>query len=229
MVPVGEASGLALWGAVLLAGVFHGVNPGMGWPLAVSAALMERRRSALPTALLLLAAGHLLAMAAVLVPFALFGGLSVWERPARLVAAAIAVGFGCWLLLSRRHHPRYLARVAPHRLAWWSFLAATAHGAGLMLLPFFLAMDASSGTGGATGAMEGHGAMGGALVDDAASALLVALAHTGAMLLAGGVLAVLVHRWLGLRAVSRTWFDLDVVWATSLLLVGLLSGWAAWR
>ncbi len=225
----GEASNAALWGAVLLSGVYHGVNPGMGWPLAVSAALMERRRSALAKALLLLAVGHLLAMVSVLVPFALFSGLLAWERPVRLVAAGIAVGFGAYLLLSRRHHPRYLARVAPHRLVWWSFLAATAHGAGLMLLPIFLAMDHGAGAGGAMDGMEGHDAIGGLLAADAAPALLVAAVHTAAMLVAGGVLAVLVHRWLGLKAVSRTWFDLDAVWAVSLLVVGLLSGWAALR
>ena len=136
-----------------------------------------------------------------LVPFALFGGLLAWERPVRLAAASIAVGFGAYLLLSRRHHPRYLARVAPLRLVWWSFLAATAHGAGLMLLPIFLAMDhggAGSGSGGTTGGMADHAAMV-VLAQDAAPALLVAVAHTGAMLLAGGLLAVLVHRWLGSR------------------------------
>ncbi|HKJ10865.1 MAG TPA: hypothetical protein VJ976_00600 [Ornithinimicrobium sp.] len=213
---MGEASGVALWSAVVLAGLYHGLNPGMGWPLAVSAALMERRPSALARSLALLGLGHFLAMAVVLLPFSLIGSLVQWEMTIRLVASGIAVGYGLFLLLSRSHHPRYLARVAPHRLVWWSFLAATAHGAGLMLLPIFLSMNQM--------AMDGdHGAMMRLVGENAAPAVFVALVHTLAMVAAGALLAVLVYRWLGVKAVSRTWFNLDVVWALSLLLVGLLS------
>lgn len=127
---MGEASVSALWLGVVLSGLYHGVNPGMGWPLAVSAALMERRPSALVRALGLLALGHFLAMAVVLLPFSVFSSLLEWQTPIRLVASGIAVAFGSYLLISKRHHPKYLARVAPHRLIWWSFLAATAHGPG---------------------------------------------------------------------------------------------------
>ncbi len=213
---MGEASTAALWWAVAVSGIYHGLNPGMGWPLAVSAALMERRRSALATALGMLALGHFLAMAVILLPFSMVSALVEWETPVRLVASGVAIAFGGYLLISRRHHPRYLARVAPHRLVWWSFLAATAHGAGLMLLPIFLSMDHSTMTG-------EHAAVGRLVADRTAPALLVAAAHTLAMLAAGAVLAVLVYRWFGLRAVSRTWFNLDTVWALSLLLLGLLS------
>lgn len=218
---MGEASVSALWLGVVLSGLYHGVNPGMGWPLAVSAALMERRPSALVRALGLLALGHFLAMAVVLLPFSMFSSLLEWQTPIRLVASGIAVAFGAYLLISKRHHPKYLARVAPHRLIWWSFLAATAHGAGLMLLPIFLAMD--------SGGMdhEGMAGMGQLVTNNAAPALLVAGAHTLAMVAAGAVLAVLVYRVFGLKAVSKTWFNLDTVWALSLILVGLLGGAAA--
>ncbi len=218
---MGEASIAGLWLAVALAGLFHGLNPGMGWPLAVSAALMERRRSALPKALAMLGLGHFLAMAVILLPFSMISVLLEWQTPIRLAASGVAVGFGGYLLVSRSHHPTYLARVPPHRLVWWSFLAATAHGAGLMLLPIFLAMD-MGGMG--MGEMDGdHVAMSQLVTDHAAPALLVAAAHTLAMVSAGALLAVLVYRYLGLRAVSRTWFNLDTVWALSLLLLGLLS------
>lgn len=213
---MGEVSAATLWWAVALSGIYHGLNPGMGWPLAVSAALMERRRSALVSALGMLALGHFLAMAVVLLPFSMFGALVEWQKPIRLVAAGLAVAFGGYLLLSRSHHPRYLARVAPHRLVWWSFLAATAHGASLMLLPIFLSMEHDDMAG-------EHAALGRLVADHAAPALLVAVAHTLAMVSAGALLAVLVYRYLGLRAVSRTWFNLDAVWALSLLLVGLVS------
>ncbi len=217
---MGEASTAALWLAVALSGIYHGLNPGMGWPLAVSAALMERRSSALASALGMLALGHFLAMAVILLPFSMFSALVEWQTPIRLVASGVAVAFGGYLLVSRSHHPKYLARVAPHRLVWWSFLAATAHGAGLMLLPIFLSIDHQNMAG-------QHAALSQLVTDHTVPALLVAAAHTLAMVSAGALLAVLVYRWFGLRAVSRTWFNLDTVWALSLLLVGLLSAAAA--
>lgn len=221
---IGEASLSALWLGVVLSGLYHGVNPGMGWPLAVSAALMERRPSALARALGLLALGHFLAMVVVLLPFSLFSALLEWETPIRLAAAGVAVAFGAYLLISRQHHPKYLARVAPHRLVWWSFLAATAHGAGLMLLPIFLSMNHSGMADMDGGGMAGMGQL---VTDNAAPALLVAVAHTLAMVAAGAILAVLVYRVFGLKAVSRTWFNLDKLWALSLILVGLLGAIAA--
>lgn len=215
-----EASTAALWWAVALSGIYHGLNPGMGWPLAVSAALMERRSSALVSALGMLALGHFLAMAVILLPFSMVSALVEWETPIRLVASGVAIAFGGYLLISQSHHSKYLARVAPHRLVWWSFLAATAHGAGLMLLPIFLSMDHPDMAG-------EHAAFGQLVTDHTAPALLVAAAHTLAMVSAGAVMAVLVYRWFGLRAVSRTWFNLDTVWALSLLLLGLMSAAAA--
>lgn len=213
---IGEGSIAALWWAVALSGIYHGLNPGMGWPLAVSAALMERRPWAMVRALGMLGLGHFAAMAVILLPFSTVSALVEWQTPIRLAASAVAVAFGGYLLVSRSHHPRYLARVAPHRLVWWSFLAATAHGAGLMLLPIFLSMDHEDMAG-------EHGAMGQLVTEQAAPALLVAAAHTLAMVSAGALLAWLVYRYFGLRAVSRTWFNLDTVWALSLVLLGLLS------
>ena len=120
----------ALWGAVILSGLYHGVNPGMGWPLAVSAALMEGKRSAMGKALVALAAGHFLSMTAILLPFSLMTTLVSWEMQIRIGAGALVVAMGIYLLINRKH-PRFLARVHPARLALWSFLAALAHGAGL--------------------------------------------------------------------------------------------------
>lgn len=204
----------ALWGAVLLSGVYHGVNPGMGWPLAVSAALMERRRRAMGPALAALALGHFLSMTAILLPFSLMGALVTWETQIRLGAGALVVLMGLYLLVNRRH-PRFLARVRPSRLALWSFLAALAHGAGLMLVPIYLGLcDLTPATG------EGHEAAQTLLAQNMGTAFGVALAHTAAMTCAGGVIALGVHLWLGLRFLSRSWFNLDRVWALSLVLVG---------
>lgn len=212
----------ALWGAVIGIGVYHGLNPGMGWPLAVSAALMERRRSALFRALAALAAGHFASMVLVLVPFSALAALVRWEREIRLGAALIVIGMGLFLLIDRRH-PRILSRVPPSRLALWSFLAALAHGAGLMLVPLYLGI-------GRIGAPDGgHGAAASLVAGNAGTALLVAGVHTAAMILSGGAMATAVYLWLGLRVLSRSWLNLDLVWALSLIVVGALGLLGAWH
>lgn len=210
---VSNLSEAALWGAVLLSGIYHGVNPGMGWPLAVSAALMERRGLALLQAFGLLAGGHFLAMLAILLPYSLMIFLVQWELQIRVAAGVTVIAMGLYLLINRRH-PRILARVHPARLALWSFLAAMAHGAGLMLVPIFLGLCAIDP--GDTGHLAAQSLMSGNL----STALWVALLHTGAMTLAGGAVALGVYLWLGLKFLSRSWFNLDLVWALSLVLVG---------
>ncbi|MEM7320220.1 MAG: hypothetical protein AAF408_14515, partial [Pseudomonadota bacterium] len=194
-------------------GIYHGANPGMGWPLAVSSALMERSYGSLYKALLALAGGHLLAMTAVLFPFTVLYVLVDWQREIQIGAACIVIALGVYLLINRRH-PRFLSRVPPSRLVLWSFLAAMAHGAGLMLVPIYL---------GICGTLEtdaGHAAAYGLMRDNAVTALAVAVIHTLAMTVTGGVLAAGVYHWLGLRFLSKGWFNLDLVWALSLIVVG---------
>ena len=198
---------------VVASGLYHGINPGMGWPLAVSAGLMQERRSALPKALGMLALGHLLAMLVILLPFSLMATMFTWEREIRLGAALLVVAMGCYLLINRRH-PKFLARIHPARLALWSFLAATAHGAGLMLLPIYLQLCSTANLD------AGHQAAGLLMGGNLSKALLVAVVHTLSMTLAGGVIAAVIYFYLGLKYLSRTWFNLDIVWAVSLIIVG---------
>jgi hypothetical protein len=202
----------ALWGAVVLSGIYHGVNPGMGWPLAVSAGLMEGRHRALAKALAALALGHLMAMLAILLPFSMMTTLLRWETELRLGAGALVIAAGLYLLINRRH-PRFLARVPPSRLVLWSFLAALAHGAGLMLVPIYLGICEAN-------LDAGHEAARGLMSQNIGSAFFVALAHTFAMTVAGGVIAAAIYFIFGLKFLSRTWFNLDLVWALSLILVG---------
>lgn len=206
----------ALWGAVAASGVYHGVNPGMGWPLAVSAALMDRKQGSLWRALAALAAGHLLAMAAILFPFSALMVLAEWQREIQIGAACLVIALGLYLLVNRRH-PRFLARVPPSRLALWSFLAAMAHGAGLMLVPIYLGICRTIETD------AGHAAAGTLITGNAGIAALVAVLHTLAMTAAGGVLAYGIYRWVGLKFLSKGWFNLDLVWALSLVVVGAVS------
>ena len=128
-----------LWLAVIASGLYHGVNPGMGWPLAVSAGLMERSSRALVAALWPLTVGHLLAMLVVILPFSLLVALVYWQRQIQIGASLLVIGFGIFRLVNRRH-PRALARIRPTQLGLWSFAVAIAHGAGLMLVPIYLGL-----------------------------------------------------------------------------------------
>jgi hypothetical protein len=206
----------SLWLAVIGFGLYHGLNPAMGWPLAVAKGLEQRSGRAVFATLGPLGAGHFLAMAVVLVPFALLAWIVQWSDAIRIGAGVLVLGFGVYRLIERRH-PRFLARVRPTQLAWWSFLVATAHGAGLMLVPIALGLCASPSDDSAhAGVMA---AMGASLI----VALGVALLHTLAMVGAGVVVAWLVYRWLGLRFVRSAWLNLDAVWGASLVATGAAS------
>jgi len=205
-----------LWLAVIASGLFHGVNPGMGWPLAVSAGMMEKSPRALVAALAALAAGHLLAMLVIIAPFSLLVSLVYWQRQIQIGASLLVMGFGAFRLVDRRH-PRALARIKPSQLGLWSFAAAIAHGAGLMLAPIYLGLCAAKAPD------RGDAAAGTLISANLDMAVLVSIVHSGAMIAAGGLCAWLVYRYLGLKFVSRSWFNLDVSWAATLVLVGAIS------
>jgi hypothetical protein len=207
---------LGLWSAIAASGVYHGINPAMGWPLAVSNALMERSGRALLAALGYLALGHALAVLAVTLPFGLLLALLAWQREIQMGASLLVIGFGIVLVIWRRH-PRVLARIAPTRLAFWSFTVAIAHGAGLMLVPLYLGLCQAGD------ADRGHLAAKALIGANLGMALLVSLVHVAAMITVGGLLAWLAYRYLGLKFVTRVWFNLNLIWALSLILVGALS------
>jgi hypothetical protein len=206
-----------LWLAVAALGLYHGLNPAMGWPLAVANGMTDRRARSVFATLLPLAGGHFLAIGTALLPFAWLGWAMEWNRPIRIGAAVAVLLFGVFKL-SYRRHPRLLARIPPTRLAWWSFLMATTHGAGLMLAPFMLGLCAAPASSpgraqDAVLALLARSTLGGAL--------LVAVVHTAVALLAGIAMAWSVYRYLGLRFVGRAWFNLDLVWGASLVLAGV--------
>jgi hypothetical protein len=163
-----------------------------------------------------LAAGHVLAMFVVMVPVVMVVILLAWQCEIQIGASALVIGFGAFLLIWRRH-PRVLARIPPSRLALWSFAVAIAHGAGPMLVPIYLGICRSFDMD------DGHQAARTLIDANLGMALLVSGVHATAMVVAGGLLAWLVYRYLGLKFVSRSWFNLDAIWASSLILVGMLS------
>ncbi|GII64964.1 hypothetical protein Skr01_50490 [Sphaerisporangium krabiense] len=185
-------------------GAFHGLNPAMGWLFAVALGLQERSRRAVLGALPPIVLGH---AGSVLVTLALVAAVRM-ATPPRAVSygvAALVCGFGLWKLL-RRRHPRWVGmRVTGWQLAGWSFLMATAHGAGLMLLPVTLA---------------GHERAALALSRETLTAAGV---HTAAMLAVTATLAVVVYERLGVSVLRRAWFNLDLAWAVALIGAGVFA------
>jgi hypothetical protein len=218
--------GLWPWLTLALLGAYHGLNPGMGWLFAVALGLQERRRTAVLRAFTPIALGHAISIAAVV---ALLGAAQALVDLAvlRIIGACALILFGLYKLLAPMSHPRWVGmRVHFRDLTAWSFLMATAHGAGLMLLPVLLRMP--SGDTQAAHNMAGHAAhashmqMASAVAAPTAEIAAVLL-HTAAMFLVMGAIAMVVYERLGLAILRRAWVNLDLVWAIALIATGGLS------
>jgi hypothetical protein len=202
------------WVGLGLLGVYHGVNPAMGWLFAVALGLQEGSRHAVLQALVPIALGH---EAAIAVAVVLVRGAETLAAPdaLRLAGAALLVLFGAYKFLRPRSHPRWVGmRVTPRELALWSFLMSSAHGAGLMLVPVLLGLHAAAHPHTGLPLLDT-----GSVVQDVA-ALLV---HTGAMLLAMGAVALLVYEKLGVGVLRKAWVNLDLLWAAAFVAVGVTT------
>jgi len=205
------------WLAALgVLGVYHGINPAMGWLFAVALGLQERRRSAVLRALPFIALGH---EASVGVVVLLVTGLQFVAAPDLLrVAGALALmGFGVYKFVKPRSHPRWVGlRVTAWELALWSFLMSTAHGAGLMLFPVLVGLPGGAGAG------HDHASevLSGASVATDVAAIMV---HSTAMLVAMGLVAIAVYEKLGLGVLRKAWLNLDRVWATAVVAAGAVA------
>ena len=203
------------WITLIALGAWHGLNPGMGWLFAVSRGLQERSGRAVLGALPPIALGHALAIGAALVIVAI-GRASLPLGALRWVTAAVLIGFGASRLFRHRHARWVGMRVGFRDLTLWSFLMATAHGAGLMLVPLFV-VDAARPSCHVDAGVALSGA-----VDYAAATL----AHTAAMLAITAIVALVVYYKLGLALLRRTWFNLDGLWAIALIAAGLFAALA---
>jgi hypothetical protein len=213
-------TGLWPWVAVAILGAYHGIDPSMGWLFAVALGLQEQRRVKVIAALLPIAIGHLLSVAMVvsLIAVAMISG---WLRP---LGAVVLIGFGVFRFWRPRAHPRWVAmRVNSTELAAWSFLMATAHGAGLMLFPILVDLCSVSISAhihhviGKVIAIPVYASLG---VEQTAAIILL---HTGAMLLVMGTVAFAVYEWIGLKILRSAWINLDAIWAGALVTAGALS------
>ncbi len=201
-------SGFPVWSLAVLAllGAYHGVNPGMGWLFAVARGLQERSRRAVLSSLLPIAAGHEASILVVVVAVALTQRV-LPPHVVRLLAALVLVSFGVYKLARPLSHPRGGGlRVGPARLAGWSFLMSSAHGAGLMLAPVLLGLPLVD---------QYHD-----LRELSLTAVAAASLHVAALLAAMGVIAVVVYERVGLAFLRRGWFNLDLAWTGALLVSG---------
>lgn len=222
-----DAGAMWPWAALLLLGAAHGINPGMGWLFAVALGMQEQERRAVWRALLPLAAGHTVAIAGTIAAAGVLG-LALPIGTLKWLVAATLLGVGVMHLIGHRH-PRWGGmRVGARDLAVWSALMATAHGAGLMALPFVLRASADAAADG--GAHAGHAAMVHSamvhtegLAGDAGIGLWATAVHTLGYLLTTGAVAVVVYEKVGLRVLRRAWVNLDVVWAAALVVTAVLT------
>jgi hypothetical protein len=199
---------------LLLLGAYHGINPGMGWLFAVALGMQEQDGKAVAKALAPIALGHALAIGVVVLAAALLGR-ALPLMAIRYSVAAILVGLGIFSLIGH-WHPRWVRMQVGFRdLTAWSFLMASAHGAGLMVLPVLL----GSSTVEASGQMVGHNHM--AAATSPLSGMLATLVHTTAYLGVTGILAWVVYRKLGLALLRKTWFNFNLVWGATLVAAGL--------
>ena len=202
------------WVMLVSLGAFHGINPAMGWLFAVALGMQERRRGAVLRALVPLGAGHALAVAgAVGLAFAI-GAVAPIDA-LRWAVAGILVLLGV-LRLFRHQHPRWVGmRVGMGGLTVWSFLMATAHGAGLMVVPVFMGMSMGEG---------GHVHYAAATTSaNAGAALLATGLHAVSYLAVTAFVAVLVFEKVGVGILRRAWFNLDLIWAGALVVTGAVT------
>lgn len=195
------------WLAFAGLGAFHGLNPAMGWLFAVALGLHRQSRATVMVSLLPIAIGHL-ASITIVAGLLLAAGYIV---PGRLVLLGAGTLLICWAAyhwrFGHRHRVRFGMQIGFLGLGMWSFLMATAHGAGLMMWPAL--MDVCFG-----GAADGPGPV--------AAALAAVGIHTMATLATTAVVAGLVYEWLGLAVLKRAWLNVDIIWAGSLAMTGAL-------
>jgi len=210
-----------VWLTLFLLGAYHGINPGMGWLFAVALGLQEKNRRAVWRALPPIALGHFISIGLVVLALDLAQGL-LPHLALRALSAAILFAVGAYRLVRSRHPGWVGMRVGFRDLSLWSFLMATAHGAGLMLVPILLRWPVGQ-------SIHSHHAMtlfsstGSRRLPPAPSWLLPVGVHSLGYLTLTGVLALLVYEKLGVAILRRAWFNLDLVWSVALVATGILT------
>jgi len=198
------------WPALLLLGAYHGINPGMGWLFAVALGMQERRRAAVAWSLVPITLGHALAIA-VAIAVAGVLGMVVSLGHLRLIVTAALFAFGGYRFIRHRHPKGGGMRVGFRDLTLWSFLMASAHGAGLMVLPVLFGLSASEHAGHSAGTQS------------LSTASLAVGIHTAAYLVVTALIAAIIYEKVGLAVLRKAWVNMDLIWAGALVLTALLT------
>lgn len=205
----------ASWPWLLLIGLgaFHGLNPAMGWLFAVALGLHRQSRAVVLISLVPIAIGHALAIALVVYAVTVLG--VVVDRTALRVLSGLAlIAWGAYgLLYPHRHRVRFGLQTGLFGLALWSFLMATVHGAGFMLIPALMPLQTDMGGGHMHDMPEAHSLW---------IASIAVAVHTLAMLIVTGAIALIVYEWIGLGFLRRGWINVDLAWNVALIGTGLL-------
>jgi hypothetical protein len=201
------SEGLAVWSTLFLLGAYHGINPGMGWLFAVARGMQEHRARAVAWSLPPIALGHALSIGAVVL-VAGFAQMALPLAYIRIGVAVTLVGLGVYKLIRSRHFRWGGMQVGFRELTIWSFLMASAHGAGLMVLPVVLAGPHAHHM------VASHGATSGAWAT---------LIHTLGYFTVTAAVALLVYQKFGLAMLRRSWFNLDLIWAIALVVTGFVA------
>jgi hypothetical protein len=189
-------------------GAFHGLNPAMGWLFSLCLALQNGQARAIPQSLLPISLGHLLSIGATTLAFAFLGSVFPWQE-LKIASACLLLAFGCWRMI-RARHPRWVGmRVGFFHLLFWSFLMATAHGAGLMLWPLLVPPSA-------TGLPDFPGGSGLLWPRE----LLLVLLHTAGHLWVSFVLAWWLYESQALELLRKAWLNVELGWGLALMATG---------
>jgi hypothetical protein len=210
------------WATLFLLGAYHGINPGMGWLFAVARGMQQHATNAVARSLVPITLGHALSIGLVV---ALAGVIQI-VLPlgyVRIVVAFALISLGIFRILRRKHFAWGGMQVGFRDLTLWSFLMASAHGAGLMVLPILLhgASSEATRTDDMPAGHEHHMPMathGGLWTGIAATAI-----HTLGYITVTGLIAVLVYRKFGLSLLRTAWFNLDLIWAAALIVTGAIA------
>lgn len=223
------------WISLAFLGAFHGLNPAMGWLFAVALGFQEKRLRAVVNALGPIALGHGLAIAMIAVPFGLLG-LVIPQDPLLVIIGLVLLGFAGYKIATRFRHPRWVGmRVKPHELLLWSFLMATAHGAGLMIVPVLAGMRGDAVPSALAGSEHAEHTAGMMHMEETAphqvsaggdafgSAVAAVMLHSAAMLAVTGLIAIIVFRKVGVEVLRRAWINLDLIWVGAFVVTGAVT------
>ena len=197
------SSELGAWLAVAGLGFFHGVNPAMGWLFAVALGLHRNSQNIVLLSLIPIAVGHALAVAVVLVAVLALGLILDWTILSHL-AGLVLIGWAIWhALYGHRRRVRVGMQTGMAGLALWAFLMASAHGAGLMLIPVVMPLCLAA-----------------APAQGLTPSLTALAVHTASMLATIGVISLVVYKWIGVAFLRRGWINLDLLWILALVVCG---------